>query len=305
MAVRIVKDYWVNYHNHEDLIKRCFHYLFRKFPTPDGSDDSFNNVLVRLMSLNVFDRFAASRLVGINEKKLRKEGKTPRQIDCIIRKTFKGYGVNIHKMRREGASEEEINHTCLDALEQHQVVNVNKKFEQFIYKWVEHFVEEAYQQYRLDRNRFARGMRMDLCHQSVYSQQRRKHGILAWDTEGQAQENIQKLRVSNEHKTKRKGRKQRIRKTRSIRCFPHIMGTSGYMTPRPEQPDGSIREQELYERIKAQLRDDKELRIVEMRYKDGMSCSDIALHMGCTPANISLIVRNIYARCHSLCAAVS
>lgn len=62
MNVRIVEDYWENYKNHEELIKRCFHYLFlTKYPNTEGAQNSYQELVVEFSRLNVFSRFQASK----------------------------------------------------------------------------------------------------------------------------------------------------------------------------------------------------------------------------------------------------
>lgn len=63
--VRIVKgDFWTNFETYEDVIKRCFTYLyFKKFPSedPQGETESFDNLIVEMNRLSVFDRFDVKR----------------------------------------------------------------------------------------------------------------------------------------------------------------------------------------------------------------------------------------------------
>jgi DNA-directed RNA polymerase specialized sigma24 family protein len=63
--VRIVKgDFWTNYETYEEVIKRCFTYLyFNRFPSqdPQGEKEAFHNLLVELNRLGVFDRFDCTR----------------------------------------------------------------------------------------------------------------------------------------------------------------------------------------------------------------------------------------------------
>lgn len=62
MSVRIVKgDFWHNFRTHEILIKRCFMYLFSKYPNPEGYGDAYHHLMIQMAHLNVFSKFNARR----------------------------------------------------------------------------------------------------------------------------------------------------------------------------------------------------------------------------------------------------
>ena len=124
MAVRVVENFWTKYYEHKDLIERCFHYLFCRFPNPDGEKDAYSILLTRFFELNVFEKFNRKRLIA---KKL---GVHKKQLDKI---DARGYtDRKLHKMG----------------------IDVDKKFEQFIFKYVEHILQEAYAQRQKHMVRF-------------------------------------------------------------------------------------------------------------------------------------------------------
>lgn len=59
--IRIVDDFWANHKEYERLLKRCFYYIYSRFPDPDGTQNSYHDLLMQLMSMDVFHRFDASR----------------------------------------------------------------------------------------------------------------------------------------------------------------------------------------------------------------------------------------------------
>lgn len=59
--VRIDNCFWSNIKKHETLIKKCFFYLFKKYPNHDGIDEAFNILLVQMHHMRVFQRFDEDR----------------------------------------------------------------------------------------------------------------------------------------------------------------------------------------------------------------------------------------------------
>ena len=63
--VRIVpQEFWANYETYEDVIKRCFSYLYsQKFPSnePQGLENSFNHLIVEMNRLSIFEKWNPKR----------------------------------------------------------------------------------------------------------------------------------------------------------------------------------------------------------------------------------------------------
>lgn len=122
MSVRIIENFWNKVSENENLIRRCFLYHFKRHPDPEGIDASYNNLLVKLEEYGVFDRFDLQRLViaAGAEGVLKDEELTP--------EVLKEIGIN-----------------------------VNKKWEQFIFKWVEQIVNREYNRNGRYSRTFLRG----------------------------------------------------------------------------------------------------------------------------------------------------
>lgn len=109
MTVRIVPNFWKNVENNKDIILRCFRHHFKKHPDPEGYHASYHNLLVKMNEYGVFDRFDLERLV----------------IAAGVEGVFTGCPISESDLINAG-------------------INVEKKWEQFIYKWVEKIVNEEY-----------------------------------------------------------------------------------------------------------------------------------------------------------------
>jgi hypothetical protein len=109
MSICILENFWDNYKAHEELIRRCFFHHFNRHPDPEGRDRSFNNLLVKMHELNVFGRFDISKLVS---------------------------SAGISMTLSENETYEDV---LLKA-----GVDINKKWGQFIYKWIEKIINDEY-----------------------------------------------------------------------------------------------------------------------------------------------------------------
>ena len=78
--VRIVEDFWTNYHEYEEVITASILHIFRtQFPNkdPQGEQEDMNFVITELYRLNIFGKF--------QEDRLKKSGKSSR-------KNFENFG---------------------------------------------------------------------------------------------------------------------------------------------------------------------------------------------------------------------
>jgi hypothetical protein len=109
MTVRIVPNFWKNVENNKDLILKCFKHHFKKHPDPDGEQASYNNLLVKMNEYGVFNRFDLERLV----------------IAAGMEGVFSGIPLTESMVKSMG-------------------IDVEKKWEQFIFKWIEKILNEEY-----------------------------------------------------------------------------------------------------------------------------------------------------------------
>jgi len=59
--VKIDSCFWSNIKKHETLIKKCFFYLLNKYPNPEGRNDAYNTLIVKMHHMKVFQRFDEDR----------------------------------------------------------------------------------------------------------------------------------------------------------------------------------------------------------------------------------------------------
>jgi len=109
MSVRILENFWDNFRNNEALIRRCFSHHFSRHPDCGGVDESFNNLIVCLHEMRVFEKFDLKRLLIAAGK----EGLV--DMDNVTEEALKNVGIN-----------------------------VDKKWEQFIYKYIEKILNMQY-----------------------------------------------------------------------------------------------------------------------------------------------------------------
>ena len=122
MTTRIVENFWDKIKTNEPIIKRCFVHHFKRHPDPEGRDASYNNLLIRLNELKVFERFELRKLV-------------------IAAKAEGLIG----------------DRTLTPELLKEIGINVEKKWEQFLYKWIENIVNYEYNRNGNRSRRFVNG----------------------------------------------------------------------------------------------------------------------------------------------------
>jgi len=266
MTVRVVEDFWTNVQMHDQLIRRCFIYLINKFPNPDGEEDSYNELMVRMMSLNVFSRFDPARLVNVDRSRLRKKGSTERQIDLLIERALK-----------------------------RKSINVDKKFEQFVYKWIEHFLQEAYKKRKNHAARFSPyGTFIDNVHKETYLNKLRESRGSWADKDNAAV--LEKLALETEElqtgqdedsdvpKKSKRGRKKRK--------YPDVNDVHEIMTRRSENPLDLLTAEETRNRLYQDAVRPIDRKILELK-EQGLRGKDIAMAVNCTSQYVSLFLKKL------------
>jgi RNA polymerase sigma factor (sigma-70 family) len=62
MSVRIDKDFWKNYAEYEELIRKCFNFLyFTRYPVSEGAESAYNFLVAEFFRKNIFERFDAEK----------------------------------------------------------------------------------------------------------------------------------------------------------------------------------------------------------------------------------------------------
>lgn len=239
MSVRIVENFWSNVKKNESLIKRCFVHHYNRHPDPEGVESSYHNLLVRLNELGVFDRFELRKLVIASHA----EG--------LI-------------------GDQELTPELLKSIG----INVEKKWEQFIYKWIEKIVNEEYNKNGTYSRKFVKGEEL---HDYGIPRSDRKMWI---EDRKEAEEYEAKFKAYNEED--RRGRK--FPPTFSNR---YRAGEEGF----DNQLD-AYSASELRNQIIGRCSNPKEILVFEL-LEQGYAEKDIAEKLGCSCAGAGLMIRKI------------
>jgi DNA-directed RNA polymerase specialized sigma24 family protein len=255
MAVRISEDnsaFWQNYNTHKDLIERCFHYLLtHRFPNPEGAQDSYGTVLQRLHELNVFNRFDLKRIIAQR--------------------------MGVDKKYMYQITEEDCNEVVVQALG----INVEKKFEQFMFKWIEHILEEAYSKRRKHADRYITSR--DIAEQPPCNSKELRE-ILGESSFAQSEKETANLE-------KHLDKKARID---NMKVSPTYADRECYVGTKHEDALDTLVVEDLKAKVRAQLRD-KERTILDMTL-EGVPGSDIAVSMKCSPQHVNSLMQRIRER---------
>lgn len=131
MLTQDKKDFWSIYFKNKTLIEKCFRYLYNKYPSANGVCDSFDNVTLGLFEHNVFERFSVARLVeGKFTKDFMQSGIEKTEAKKLAKKK-----ISENSITSENISESYLNTMGIDK---------EKKWQQFIYKWIEQILSKEY-----------------------------------------------------------------------------------------------------------------------------------------------------------------
>lgn len=126
MSVRIIKDFWNNVKSEEDLIKRCFFYILKKCPDPEGINNAYNNMILELFLHDVFNKFDNRKLMRSKLiKDLINKGTERKAAEVIIDSQMEDKEYSVEDYETAG-------------------IDLRKKYEQFIFTWINKFLREQY-----------------------------------------------------------------------------------------------------------------------------------------------------------------
>lgn len=126
MAIRIIKGFWNNVKSEEDLIKRCFFYILKKCPDPEGTNNAYNNMILELFLHDVFNKFDKRKLMRSKLiKDLTEEGTEKKAAEVIVDAQMEGKEYSSEEYKAAG-------------------IDLRKKYEQFIFSWINKFLREQY-----------------------------------------------------------------------------------------------------------------------------------------------------------------
>jgi len=248
MAVRIVRDYWTNVVSYQDLIKRCFSYLYRKFPNPqDGVQESYQDLLVRLYELDVFSRFDPRKILAAHGDL--SEEQTKKVTTAKATKLLKKRGVN-----------------------------VDKKFEQFVYKWIEHILGESYHKRVNHRYRYVTSGDMDV-HIADMKAVRDKFNENAWAQTPEELDYLQQHIINKNSK-------------RWVRQYPVPGDIREFTGSKMDDPLDEVVAQDLQEEIRDHLTSRSE-RTLYNRTLDGLSGVEAGRLCNKTPQQVHIMMKSI------------
>lgn len=247
MTVRIVPNFWKNVENNKDLILKCFKHHFGRHPDPDGRQASYCNLLIKMNEYDVFNRFDLERLV----------------IAAGVEGVLTGRPLTEADLINAG-------------------INVEKKWEQFIYKWVEKFLNEEYNRNGRISRTFKHGNKLF------------DYGIPEYDRTSWIDDPEEAIayeeKFNNYSETDRRGRK--FAPTFSGR---YIAGDEGF-----DDPCDAFSATELREKILSRLNGINDQAVFKLMEKD-MTESAIAKKLNLSTSYIGKVIRKIRTVTSELC----
>lgn len=239
MSVRIVENFWSQVKKNETVLRRCYVHHFNRHPDPDGLESGYNNLLVKFNEYGVFDRFELRKLV-----------------------------IAAHAEGLIG--EQELTPELLTSIG----INVQKKWEQFLYKWTEKVVNDEYNKNGKYMKRFLRG---DTLIDSGIPQEDRSMWI---EDRKEAQEYEEKFAAYDEED--RRGRK--FPPTFSHR---YIAGEEGF-----DDQSEALHASELRNQILTNLTGKVDRAVFEL-LEQGYAEKEISEQLGFSRAYAGVIIRKI------------
>jgi hypothetical protein len=242
-------------------------------------------VLIELERLQIFDRFDAFKLLSEEAR---------RKLDALRSKKASEYLVETF-VNKEFES-----------------INVAKKFEQHMYKWIEHIVGEDYTKRTKNSRRFVRVEAIDTLNEKSYARMRRGHyssfkdGLDIYEdgiNDKKKYERIledRKEKRLNKHiiKKEKVGETTNKRKARRLSTygFPTISNSKEFQS----QYGGNFEEYLIAKDIKVKIYNslisDTERKIFNLKCDD-LNIPEIAEIVGMSSQNVLNIINKIYARC--------
>jgi hypothetical protein len=256
MKVRVMKleQFWETYAKNRDLIDRCFHYLLQsRFPNPDGEQDAYSTLLMRMYELDVFNKFDPKKIVA------KKRGICKNQANAAV-------------------SDEEVSDEALKAMG----IDIKKKFEQFVFKYIEHILQEAYMQRKKQAHRYLRYREMV---ERPPQESSEMWGRLHESPWAQTCEQLEDL---DDHIMRKE-------KYGQAKCYPTFRDIGDFVGSKHEDALDKVLSDEIVSKFRGLLRNEKERKVYDMTL-EGISNSDIATAIDCTPQNVNILVKKIRER---------
>jgi len=225
MAVKLVGEFWADVQAHEVIIRRCFHFLNRKYPDPEGEESSWAHLLIRLNELKILSKDRFDPTLG---------------------------GVDKHE---------------------------DKKWEQYLYKWIEHFLGEAFHNRGKYYKRFAIRGDIDTATSHInYQKPSREDRVLLFRPE----ESSSKYVKGDDYQVSKKP------------CFATQDTFPSFH--KQENPLEDVECEEILSGINAVLRNEREKEIIKYLH-EGKARAEVAQMVNRTPSSVSFVLKDIKKRC--------
>ena len=266
--VQISKDFWTNVHTHEDLIRRCFYSIFKRFPLREGRKSAYNLLLINMrkegsnygghVTVDVFHKYNEAEAVGYNYQAMVKRGLTPKQIDDRVTRRAAKRGINVVKL-----------------------------FEQYIYKWVEKIM---YTEWLRERNHITRTSYSSSYDtpSTAFLERRRVEGYSSWQgTQNEMRGHYGSTWIEKiDKKLETHNIKAPTIQDRGMYVSEYTLGVQ----------DDNTAADNLKSRIKNLIKTDIERKVVQLCLED-LNGKDIAKCLGITTQYVSLLRQKIRERC--------
>jgi DNA-directed RNA polymerase specialized sigma24 family protein len=257
MAVRIVSDFWSNYNENKDLITRCFKFLLNKYPNPDGEMDAYNSLLSDMFRLNVFAKFSRKRLVA---QKLKIDKKSA---DDAVQDS----DITDEAMARMG-------------------INVEKKFEQYLFVWIEHCLQDRYDRRRKQGARFVTNCTIIECPPRSFSEVRANFQESPW-AQGASEELALEKHI------------EKVDRIGLTRDYPTYKDASAYVGSKIDSPLEDVLHNDLVSKFMVSMQPGKEKQVAELIMK-GYAQSEIADVIQCSSQYVGMLLKRVRERFNML-----
>jgi hypothetical protein len=243
-------EFWVKYAQHKKLIDRCFHYLLSsRFPNPEGEQDAYSTLLMRMYELDVFNKFNPKRIVA------QRKGICKNQANDAV-------------------ADSEVSDENLQKLG----IDIEKKFEQFVFKYIEHILQEAYMQRKKQSQRFLHCGSLSEC-------RLKPRQLVSFMNDSKWAQGEEQLAELEKHLEKKAANK-------NFRVYPTYDESADYVGSKEDNALDSILANEITRKFREILHNDSERKVYDMTL-EGISNTDIASSLDCTPQNVNIILQKI------------
>jgi len=253
MAVRIVSDFWSKYESNKDLITRCFKFLLNKYPNPEGEMDAYNSLLSDMFRLNVFAKFSRKRLVA---QKL--------------------------KIDKKSADTEVSDSDITDEAMARMGIDVEKKFEQYLFVWIEHCLQDRYDRRRKQGARYVTNCTILECPPRSFTEVRANFQESPW-AQGAAEELSLEKHI------------EKVDRIGVTRVYPTYKDASAYVGSKIDSPLDDMIHKDLVSKFMTSMQQGKEKQVAELIMK-GYGQSEIADVLQCSSQYVGTLLKKVRER---------